>query len=220
MEESNIHTFHYYFDTASGELKPITILSGDDENGYECIYKGDTDTTDSILIDKQNIVIIYLNVDTMEVYTSSMFDFVNDLRIAVLDKGMSRKTLEKHLQKDNKEFVDIIKIAARDNPIKLTYQDKNILNAAKVLGFKYVARYQTYNWSAFYDLPILYVDTYIEAGDRDGVKLTDFNPKVNLAKEREVYLIDDLLNECCPIPIQMNDFSLDDLEENYTGFNF
>lgn len=53
-----------------------------------------------------------------------------------------------------------------------------------------------------------------------GFKLTDFNPKVNLAKEREVYLIDDLLNECCPIPIQMNDFSLEDLEENNTGFNF
>lgn len=93
MEESNIHTFHYYFDTASGELKPITILSGDDENGYECIYKGDTDadTTDSILIDKHDIVIIYLNVDTMEVYTSSMFDFVDDLRTAILDKGMSKK---------------------------------------------------------------------------------------------------------------------------------
>lgn len=94
MEESNIHTFHYYFDTISGELKPITILSGDDENGYECIYKGDTDTIGSILIDKQNIVIIYLNVDTMEVYTSSMFDFVDDLRTAILDKGMSRKALE------------------------------------------------------------------------------------------------------------------------------
>lgn len=39
MEESNIHIFHYYFDTVSGELKPITILSGDDENGYECVYK-------------------------------------------------------------------------------------------------------------------------------------------------------------------------------------
>ena len=142
------------------------------------------------------------------------------LRTAILDKGMSKKALEKHLQKDDKELIDIIRIAARDNPIKLTYQDKIILNAAKVLGFKYVARYQTYNWSAFYELPILYIDTYIEAGDRDGVKLTDFNPKVNLAKEREVYLIDDLLNECCPIPIQMNDFSLDDLEENNTGFNF
>ena len=141
MEESNIHTFHYYFDTASGELIPITILSGDYENGYECIYKGDTDTTDSILIDKQNIIIIYLNVDTMEVYTSSMFDFVDDLRTAILDKGMSKKALEKHLQKDDKELIDIIRIAARDNPIKLTYQDKNILNAAKVLGFKYVRRH-------------------------------------------------------------------------------
>ena len=220
MEKSNIKTFHYYFDTASGELKPITILSGDDENGYACVYKGDIDTTDSILIDKQDIIIIYLNVDTMEVYTSSMFDFVDDLRTAILDKGMSREALKKHLQKDDKELVDIIRIAARDNPIELTYQDKIILNAAETLGFKYAARYQTYNWSAFYKLPILYVDTYIEAGDKDGLKLTGFNPTVNLGKEREVYLIDDLLNERCPIPIQMNDFSLDDLEENYTGFNF
>ena len=65
MEESNMHTLHYYFDTARGELKPITMLSGDDENGYECIYKGDADTTDSILIDKHDIVIIHFNVYTM-----------------------------------------------------------------------------------------------------------------------------------------------------------
>lgn len=39
MEESNIHTFHYYFDIANGELKPITILSGDNENSYEYVYK-------------------------------------------------------------------------------------------------------------------------------------------------------------------------------------
>lgn len=108
MEESNIHTFHYYFDTASGELKPITILSGDDENGYECIYKGDADTTDSILIDKQDIIIIYLNVDTMEVYTSSMFDFVDDLRTAILDKGMSKKHLKNICKRTIKSLLTLL----------------------------------------------------------------------------------------------------------------
>ena len=39
MEESNIKAFYYYFDTVKEELRPITILSGDDENGYKCVYK-------------------------------------------------------------------------------------------------------------------------------------------------------------------------------------
>lgn len=214
MKEPNIHTFHYYFDTASGELKPINILSGDDENGYECVYKGDKDSDNSILIDKQDIIIIHLNVDTMEIYTSSMFNFVDDLRTAVLEKEISRKVLEKYLQKDDKEFVDIIRMAARDNPIKISYHNKDILKALKTLGFKYVARYQTYKWAAFRELPVLYVDTYVEAGDREGLELIGFDPDVNFAKEREVYLIEDLLKEQYPLPIKMNDFSLDDLEDD------
>lgn len=213
MKEPNIHTFHYYFDTVSGELKPIDILSGDDKNGYECVYKGDADS-DSILIDKQDMVIIHLNVDTMEIYTSSMFNFVDDLRTAVLEKEMSRKVLEKYLQKDDKEFIDIIRMAAKDNPIEISYHNKDVLKALKTLGFKYVARYQTYKWAAFRELPVLYVDTYVETGDREGLELTDFNPNVNFAKEREVYLIEDLLKEKYPLPIKMNDFSLDDLEDD------
>lgn len=213
MKEPNIHTFHYYFDTVSGELKPIDILSGDDKNGYECVYKGDTDS-DSILIDKQDMVIIHLNVNTMEIYTSGMFNFVDDLRIAILEKEMSRKVFEKYLQKDDKEFIDIIRMAARDNPIEISYHNKDVLKALKTLGFKYVARYQTYKWAAFRELPVLYVDTYVETGDREGLELTDFNPNVNFAKEREVYLIEDLLKEKYPLPIKMNDFSLDDLEDD------
>lgn len=213
MKEPNIHTFHYYFDTVSEELKPIDILSGDDENGYECVYKGDKDS-DSILIDKQDIVVIHLNVDTMEIYTSSMFDFVDDLRIAVLEKEMKTSTLKKHLQKDNREFIDLIRMAARDNPIEISYHNKDVLKALKTLGFKYVARYQTYKWAAFHELPLLYVNTYVEAGDREGLELTNFDPKVNFAKEREVYLIEDLLKEKYPLPTKMDDFSLDDLEED------
>lgn len=213
MKEPNIHTFHYYFDTVSGELKPIDILSGDDENGYECVYKGDADS-DSILIDKQDMVIIHLNVDTMEIYTSSMFNFVDDLRTAVLEKEMSRKVLEKYLQKDDKEFIDIIRMAAKDSPIEISYHNKDVLKALKTLGFKYVARYQTYKWAAFRELPVLYVDTYVETGDREGLELTDFDPNVNFAKEREVYLIEDLLKEKYPLPIKINDFSLDDLEDD------
>lgn len=213
MKEPNIHTFHYYFDTVSGELKPIDILSDNDENGYECVYKGDKDS-DSILIDKQDMVIIHLNVDTMEIYTSNMFDFVDDLRVAVLEKGIKTSTFSRYLQKDNKEFVDIIRMAARDNPIEISYHNKDILKALKTLGFQYVARYQTYKWAAFRELPVLYVDTYVEAGDRDGLELTDFDPNVNFAKEREVYLIEDLLKEKYPLPIKMNDFSLDDLEDD------
>lgn len=213
MKESNIRTFHYYFDTASGELKPITILSGDDENGYECVYKGDKDS-DSILIDKQDMVIIHLNVDTMEIYTSSMFDFVDDLRTAVLEKEMNISTLKKYLKKDNRGVVDIIRMAARDNPIEISYHNKDILKALKTLGFKYVARYQTYKWAAFHELPILYVDTYVETGDREGLELTNFDPNINFAKEREVYLIEDLLKEKYPLPIKMDDFSLDDLEDD------
>ena len=219
MEESNIKAFYYYFDTVKEELRPISILSGDDKNGYKCVYKEDKDS-DTILIDKQDMIIIYLNTDTKEIYSSNVFNFVDNLRTAILDKGLGTSALKRHLRKNDKDFINIIKIAAEDKPIKLSYQDKKVLNAAKTLGFKYVARYQTYNWSAFYELPILYVNTYVEAVDGEGVKLTDFNPKVNLAKEREVYLIDDLLNDCCPISIQMNDFSLDELEENNTGFNF
>lgn len=219
MEESNIKAFYYYFDTVKEELRPISILSGDDENGYECVYKEDKDS-DTFLIDKQDMIIIYLNTDTKEIYSSNVFNFVDNLRTAILDKGLGSSALKRHLRKNNKDFINIIKIAAEDKPIKLSYQDKKILNAAKTLGFKYVARYQTYNWSAFYELPVLYVNTYVEPVDGEGVKLTDFNPKVNLAKEREVYLIDDLLNDCCPISTQMNDFSLDELEENNTSFNF
>ena len=219
MEESNIKAFYYYFDTVKEELRPISILSGDDKNGYKCVYKEDKDS-DTLLIDKQDMIIIYLNTDTKEIYSSNVFNFVDNLRTAILDKGLGTSALKRHLRKNDKDFINIIKIAAEDKPIKLSYQDKKILNAAKTLGFKYVARYQTYNWSAFYELPILYVNTYVEAVDGEGVKLTDFNPKVNLAKEREVYLIDDLLNDCCPISIQMNDFSLDELEENNTSFNF
>ena len=219
MEESNIKAFYYYFDTVKEELRPISILSGDDKNGYKCVYKEDKDS-DTLLIDKQDMIIIYLNTDTKEIYSSNVFNFVDNLRTAILDKGLGTSALKRHLRKNDKDFINIIKIAAEDKPIKLSYQDKKVLNAAKTLGFKYVARYQTYNWSAFYELPILYVNTYVEAVDGEGVKLTDFNPKVNLAKEREVYLIDDLLNDCCPISIQMNDFSLDELEENNTGFNF
>ena len=219
MEESNIKAFYYYFDTVKEELRPISILSGDDKNGYKCIYKEDKDS-DTLLIDKQDMIIIYLNTDTKEIYSSNVFNFVDNLRTAILDKGLGSSALKRHLRKNDKDFINIIKIAAEDKPIKLSYQDKKVLNAAKTLGFKYVARYQTYNWSAFYEMPILYVNTYIEPVDGEGVKLTDFNPKVNLAKEREVYLIDDLLNDCCPISIQMNDFSLDDLEENNTSFNF
>ena len=219
MEESNIKAFYYYFDTVKEELRPISILSGDDKNGYKCVYKEDKDS-DTFLIDKQDMIIIYLNTDTKEIYSSNVFNFVDNLRTAILDKGLGSSALKQHMQKNEKDFINIIKIAAEDKPIKLSYQDKKVLNAAKTLGFKYVARYQTYNWSAFYELPILYVNTYVEAVDGEGVKLTDFNPKVNLAKEREVYLIDDLLNDCCPIPTQMNDFSLDELEENNTSFNF
>lgn len=219
MEESNIKAFYYYFDTVKEELRPISILSGDDKNGYKCVYKEDKDS-DTLLIDKQDMIIIYLNTDTKEIYSSNVFNFVDNLRTAILDKGLGSSALKRHLQKNDKDFVNIIRIAAEDKPIKLSYQDKKVLNAAKTLGFKYVARYQTYNWSAFYELPVLYVNTYVEPVDGEGVKLTDFNPKVNLAKEREVYLIDDLLNDYCPIPTQMNDFSLDELEENNTGFNF
>lgn len=213
MKELNIRTFYYYFDTASGELKPIIILSGDDENGYECVYKGDKDS-DSILIDKQDMVIIHLNVDTMEIYTSSMFDFVDDLRTAVLEKEMNISTLKKYLKKDNRGVVDIIRMAARDNPIEISYHNKDILKALKTLGFKYVARYQTYKWAAFHEPPILYVDTYVETGDREGLELTNFDPNINFAKEREVYLIEDLLKEKYPLPIKMDDFSLDDLEDD------
>ena len=39
MEESNIKAFYYYFDTVKEELRPIGILSSNDENGYECVYK-------------------------------------------------------------------------------------------------------------------------------------------------------------------------------------
>ena len=219
MEESNIKAFYYYFDTVKEELRPISILSGNDKNGYKCVYKEDKDS-DTLLIDKQDMIIIYLNTDTKEIYSSNVFNFVDNLRTAILDKGLGSKALKRHLRKNDKDFINIIKIAAEDKPIKLSYQDKKVLNAAKTLGFKYVARYQTYNWSAFYELPVLYVNTYVEAVDGEGVKLTDFNPKVNLAKEREVYLIDDLLNDCCPIPTQMNDFSLDELEDNNTSFNF
>lgn len=219
MEESNIKAFYYYFDTVKEELRPISILSGDDKNGYKCVYKEDKDS-DTLLIDKQDMIIIYLNTDTKEIYSSNVFNFVDNLRIAILDKGIGSSALKRHLRKNDKDFINIIKIAAEDKPIKLSYQDKKVLNAAKVLGFKYVARYQTYNWSAFYEMPILYANTYVEPVDGEGVKLTDFNPKVNLAKEREVYLIDDLLNDCYSISTQINDFFLDELEENNTGFNF
>ena len=219
MEESNIKAFYYYFDTVKEELRPISILSGDDKNGYECVYKEDKDS-DTFLIDKQDIIIIYLNTDTKEIYSSNVFNFVDNLRTAILDKGIGSSALKRHLRKNDKDFVNIIRIAAEDKPIKLSYQDKKILNAAKTLGFKYVARYQTYNWSAFYELPILYANTYVEPVDGEGVKLTDFNPKVNLAKEREVYLIDDLLNDRYSISTQMNDFYSDELEDNNTSFNF
>ena len=219
MEESNIKAFYYYFDTVKEKLRPISILSGDDKNGYECVYKEDKDS-DTLLIDKQDMIIIYLNTDTKEIYSSNVFNFVDNLRTAILDKGLGSSALKRHLRKNDKDFVNIIRIAAEDKPIKLSYQDKKVLNAAKTLGFKYVARYQTYNWSAFYEMPILYANTYVEPVDGEGVKLTDFNPKVNLAKEREVYLIDDLLNDRYSISTQMNDLYLDEFDDNNTSFNF
>lgn len=39
MEEPNIKTFYYYSNIVKEELRPISILSGNDENSYEYVYK-------------------------------------------------------------------------------------------------------------------------------------------------------------------------------------